>query len=41
MLEQLAQKSGGATYRSLAAQGGQLSGHIRERIARLRARVWW
>ena len=41
MLEQLAQKSGCVTYRSLAAQSGRLSGHIRERIVWLLARVWW
>jgi hypothetical protein len=41
MLEQLAQQTGHGAYHSLAAQSGRLSAHLRERIARLRARVWW
>ncbi len=41
MLEQLAQRTGGADYRSLASESSRLSRHIRERVARLRERVWW
>lgn len=41
MLEHLVQRGGGDDYRSLVEQSRQLSAQIRERIARLRARVWW
>jgi hypothetical protein len=41
MLEQLAEQTGRGIYRALAGQSSQLSGLIRERIARLRKRVWW
>jgi hypothetical protein len=41
MLEQLVQRTGREVYRTLAAQSVRLSEHIRERIARLRVRVWW
>jgi hypothetical protein len=41
MLEYLARKTGRMIYRSLAAQSVRLSGQIRERISRLRTRVWW
>jgi hypothetical protein len=41
MLEQLAERTGRGIYRSLAEQCRQLAGHIRDRIARLRERVWW
>jgi hypothetical protein len=41
MLEQLAERTGRRIYRTLAEQSSQLSGLIRERISRLRKRVWW
>jgi hypothetical protein len=41
MLEQLAQRTGRGIYRALAEESRRLSERIRERIARLRARVWW
>jgi hypothetical protein len=41
MLEYLVQKTGRKIYRSLANQSIRLSEQIRERIARLRTRVWW
>jgi len=41
MLEHLVQQTGREVYRNLAAQSLQLSGQIRERVTRLRARVWW
>jgi hypothetical protein len=41
MLEHLVQQTGREIYRKLVAQSVQLSGQIRERVTRLRARVWW
>jgi len=41
MLEHLVQQTGREVYRKLVAQSVQLSGQIRERVTRLRARVWW
>lgn len=41
MLEHLVQRTGREVYRKLAAQSLQLSNQIRERVTRLRSRVWW
>jgi hypothetical protein len=41
LLEQLARQTGHARYRRLQDQSAQLAAAIRQRIARLRARVWW
>jgi hypothetical protein len=41
MLEQLHQQTGEATYRQLAEDSRKLADAVRERIARLRKRVWW
>ncbi len=41
MLEQLHQKTGEPVYAALAKESGQLADLVRERIARLRQRVWW
>ena len=41
MLEQLHQRTGEATYAKLAEDSRQLAEAVRERIARLRQRVWW
>jgi hypothetical protein len=41
MLEHLVQQTGREVYRRLVAQSVELSGQIRERVTRLRARVWW
>jgi hypothetical protein len=41
MLEQLHEKTGEEDYARLAEQSRRISDVIRERIARLRKRVWW
>lgn len=41
MLEQLHSNTGEQRYADLAAQAAELAETIRERIARLRKRVWW
>ena len=41
MLEQLHQRNGEETYAKLVDESRQLADAVRERIARLRKRVWW
>jgi hypothetical protein len=41
MLEQLHQQTGEAAYAQLAEDSRKLADAVRERIARLRKRVWW
>jgi hypothetical protein len=41
MLEQLHQQTGEETYAKLVEESRHLADTVRERIARLRKRVWW
>ncbi len=41
MLEQLHQKTGDRIYADLTAESSRLADLVRDRIARLRKRVWW
>ncbi|HTD66250.1 MAG TPA: hypothetical protein VK846_06945 [Candidatus Limnocylindria bacterium] len=41
MLEQLHQRTGETSYAGLAAESRHLAEAVRDRIARLRKRVWW
>jgi hypothetical protein len=41
MLEQLHEQSGDARFSALIEESRRLADSIRDRIARLRKRVWW